>query len=89
MFTGIVTEVGSIIARGQRNDVLRLSIACRIPAAKLEIGASIACNGICMTIVERNGEEGNDTIFEVDAGPETTWAGHCPGWRFHGQRRSR
>ncbi len=38
---------------------------------ELAIGASIACNGICMTMVGRDGAEGSETVFEVDAAPET------------------
>src|SRR5687767_8872654 len=71
MFTGIITDIGSVIGTGQRNDVRRLSIACRIDAAELAIGASIACNGVCMTIVTRESDGVAQTVFEVDAGPET------------------
>jgi riboflavin synthase len=71
MFTGIVTGIGSVISHSQRNDVQRLAIACTIDPAVLEIGASIACAGICLTIVSRDGADGRDTVFEVDAGPET------------------
>jgi riboflavin synthase len=71
MFTGIVTGIGSVISHSRRNDVQRLAIACTIDPAALEIGASIACAGICLTIVSRDGGEGRDTVFEVDAGPET------------------
>ena len=71
MFTGIITEVGTIVANTQRNDVRQISIMCRIKPEDLPIGGSIACNGICMTVVARDGAEGSETVFEVDAAPET------------------
>jgi riboflavin synthase len=71
MFTGIITGIGSVIGTGQRNDVRRLTIACKMDIADLGIGASIACNGICMTIVTRESDGVGQTVFEVDAGPET------------------
>jgi len=71
MFTGIITEVGSIIGNGQRNDVRRIAIACKMKPEGLVIGGSIACNGICLTVVSCDGAEGGETVFEVDAAPET------------------
>ncbi len=71
MFTGIVSEIGSVIGNGQRNDVQRIAIACKIKPEDLVIGGSIACNGICLTVVSRDGAEGAETVFEVDAAPET------------------
>ncbi len=71
MFTGIITEIGSIIGNGQRNDVRRIAIACKMKRDELVIGGSIACNGICLTVVSRDGAEGGETVFEVDAAPET------------------
>ena len=71
MFTGIITEVGSIIGNGQRNDVRRIAIACKMKPEELVVGGSIACNGICLTVVSSDGAEGGETVFEVDAAPET------------------
>ena len=53
MFTGIVTDIGEIIAltptaQGQLH---RLRIACRYDRATIADGASIACNGVCLTVV--------------------------------------
>lgn len=71
MFTGIITEVGSIIGDAQRNDVRRIAIACKMKPEDLVIGGSIACNGICLTVVSSDGAEGGEAVFEVDAAPET------------------
>ena len=53
MFTGIVTDIGEIVsltptAQGQLH---RLRIACRYDRSTIADGASIACNGVCLTVV--------------------------------------
>ncbi len=72
MFTGIVTDIGEIvalkpIAQGQLH---RLRVACRYDRAGIADGASIACNGVCLTVVG-SGVGGTRTWFEVDAAAET------------------
>src|ERR1043165_1614331 len=72
MFTGIVTDVGEItvlrpVAEGQ---LPRLRIACRYDQSTIADGASIACNGVCLTVVG-SGVEAGRTWFEVDAAAET------------------
>jgi riboflavin synthase len=69
MFTGIVTAIGTIAAADQRGD-LRLRIAAPLDPARIDIGASIACSGVCLTVVERGGTAG-DAWFEVDLSGET------------------
>jgi riboflavin synthase len=69
MFTGIVTAVGTIESREERGD-LRLRIACPWDPAKIAIGASIACAGVCLTVVERGGQVGA-AWFAVDVSAET------------------
>ena len=71
MFTGIVTDVGELVAVRPRAEGLhRLKIACRYPRASIVEGASIACSGVCMTVVGI-GEEDGRTWFAVDAAAET------------------
>ena len=71
MFTGIVTDVGELVAvRSRAEGLRRLKIACRYPRASLVEGASIACSGACMTVVGI-GEEDGRTWFAVDAAAET------------------
>jgi len=72
MFTGIVTDIGQITslkptAQGQLH---RLRIACDYDRATIADGASIACNGVCLTVVA-SGVEGSKTWFDVDAAAET------------------
>ena len=69
MFTGIVTAVGTIESVEQRGD-LRVRIACPFDPARIAIGASIACAGVCLTVVERGGEPGG-AWFAVDVSAET------------------
>jgi riboflavin synthase len=66
MFTGIITDVGEVVAREDGRFVL----AASYPAHSVKIGASIACDGCCLTVtaVDRRGE---GCIFTVDASNET------------------
>jgi riboflavin synthase len=77
MFTGIVTDIGTIAAltptaQGQLH---RLRIACHYDRATIADGASIACNGVCLTVVasgvDSGGASSDQTWFEVDAAAET------------------
>lgn len=71
MFTGIVTDVGEVLAVEARADGLRrLTIACRYDRASIAIGASISCAGACLTVVATGTHEGR-TTFAVDAAAET------------------
>lgn len=72
MFTGIITDVGEIasvtpVAQGQLH---RLRILCRYDRSTIADGASIACNGVCLTVVA-SGVEADRTWFDVDAAAET------------------
>lgn len=52
MFTGIITDVGTIDAVEQRGD-LRVRIATHYDTDSIDIGASIACSGVCLTVVQK------------------------------------
>jgi len=65
MFTGIVTDVGTVRKAEQRGD-LRLDIQTGYDTATIDLGASIACSGVCLTVVDK----GNDW-FAVDVSGET------------------
>jgi len=69
MFTGIITAIGTIREAMQKGD-LRAVIACPWDPAGIAIGASIACSGTCLTVVERGGTAG-DAWFAVDISGET------------------
>lgn len=82
MFTGIVTDVGEIAALTPtaQDSLHRLRIACRYDRASIADGASIACNGVCLTVVG-SGVAGGRTWFEVDAGAETLALTSAKHWR--------
>src|SRR5688572_20095685 len=65
MFTGIITDVGRVIAAEERGD-LRLRIACGYDMAGVDLGASIACSGVCLTVVDKG-----EGWFAVDVSTET------------------
>ena len=69
MFTGIVTDMGEVIALDQKGD-LRARIATAYDVAGIDIGASIACEGVCLTVVDKGGTAG-DAWFAVDISGET------------------
>ena len=65
MFTGIITDIGTVLSAEQRGD-LRLTISCSYDLATVDLGASIACSGTCLTVVDK----GTDW-FAVDVSDET------------------
>src|SRR6476646_1411081 len=81
MFTGIVTDIGEIVgftptAQGQLH---RLRILCSYDQSTIADGASIACNGVCLTVVA-SGTAGGKTWFDVDAAAETLSMTTAKGW---------
>lgn len=69
MFTGIVTAIGTIREARQSGD-LRAVIACPFDPAGIAMGASIACSGVCLTVVDKGGVAG-DAWFAVDISAES------------------
>ena len=69
MFTGIITALGTVASAEQRGD-LHLRVACPWDPARIAIGASIACSGVCLTVVETGGSAGA-MWFAVDVSGET------------------
>lgn len=65
MFTGIITDIGTVRSIERRGD-LRLTVACGYDMAGVDLGASIACSGVCLTVVDK-GED----WFAVDVSGET------------------
>jgi riboflavin synthase len=81
MFTGIVTDIGEMVAVEPRAEGLaRLKIACSYDPETIAIGASIACSGVCLTVVGR-GRDGNRTWFAVDAAAETLRVTTVGAWQ--------
>lgn len=83
MFTGIITDIGTVRAREERGD-LRLVIGTAYDPATIAIGASIACSGACLTVVD-TGSDADGHWFAVDASAETQ-ACTAPGMWDVGRR---
>jgi riboflavin synthase len=75
MFTGIVTDVGTVRKAQQRGD-LRLVVATGYDTATINLGASIACSGVCLTVVDKG-----DDWFAVDLSAETVSRTAADLWR--------
>jgi riboflavin synthase len=81
VFTGIINDIGEVLeVSEQAVGLRRLSIACGYDPETIEVGASIACSGICLTVVAR-GRGGNRSFFAVDAAAETLLMTTAASWR--------
>jgi riboflavin synthase len=89
MFTGIVAEVGEVVAITPLEAGARFRIATSFAPESMALGASIACSGPCLTVVER-GVSGNRAFFDIDASTETlartTMGDWEPGARINLER---
>ena len=90
MFTGIVTDVGTVSSVTPMDKGVRLRIATAYDPRTIEIGASIAHSGVCLTVTALPGEGENARWFEVEAWEEalrlTTIAGWSEGTRVNLER---
>jgi riboflavin synthase len=75
MFTGIVTDIGTVAAAEPRGD-LRLTIRCGYDMGTVALGASIACSGVCLTVVDKGAD-----WFAVDVSSETVSRTAADLWR--------
>lgn len=80
MFTGIITDIGKVLSVEAEGDI-RARIACRYEAENIDLGASIACDGVCLTVVARGQEDGTNW-FDVEISAETVASSNIPadGW---------
>lgn len=74
MFTGIITDIGTVRAIEQLGDT-RIVVETSFDLATVEIGASIACSGVCLTVVDKG-----DDWFAVDVSGETLACTALAGW---------
>jgi riboflavin synthase len=85
VFTGIVEEMGTVREVARKGDVTRLAVAAHVAWDGSDLGASVAVNGVCLTVVAR---EPGALVFEV--GPETlartALGGLAPGCRVNLER---
>jgi len=75
MFTGIVTDVGEVVSAEQRGD-LRLRIRTGYDLSTVDLGASIACSGVCLTVVDKGAD-----WFAVDLSAETVSRTAADMWK--------
>jgi riboflavin synthase len=66
VFTGIVEEMGTVVALARAGTTLRLGVQAGVTLESSDVGASVAVNGACLTVVERRADE-----FVFELGPET------------------
>jgi riboflavin synthase len=76
MFTGIVTDVGKVTGVVARNDIRRVTIATAYDTATIDLGASISCAGVCLTVVATG-----EGTFDVEAAPETLTVTGAGQWQ--------
>ena len=79
MFTGIITDIGEIIDI-KDNDHRLIKVACSYDSKEIDIGASIACSGVCLTVINK-GFEQSQNFFEVEVSEETDDKTTTKFWR--------
>ncbi|BAF87262.1 riboflavin synthase alpha chain [Azorhizobium caulinodans ORS 571] len=81
MFTGIVTDLGEIVDLEVHNEVRTFGIATDYKPSSIDIGASIACSGVCLTVTKVKKRGPKRAVFYVDAAPETLAITTVAKWR--------
>lgn len=80
MFTGIISDIGEVLAVEPRGDT-RFTIACAYEPETIAIGASIACSGVCLTATETGRGEIGRNWFAIEASAETLERTTLRRWR--------
>ena len=80
MFTGIITDIGSVKSVKKTDGGKRLAITTVLDLSKTDLGASISCSGACMTVVEK-GSADSHGWFEVDVSDESLSKTTIGGWQ--------
>ena len=71
MFTGLVQDCGIVGAVNQTKSGMKLTVQTKLPKEDLSIGASVACNGVCLTVTQREKIDSKRSSVLFDVGPET------------------
>lgn len=77
MFTGIITDIGRVLELEQRGD-LRSRIGTGYDVSGIDLGASIACDGVCLTVIATGTDQGG--WFDVEISAETVSKTNLGGW---------
>jgi riboflavin synthase len=80
MFTGIISDIGEVVAVEARGDT-RITIACGYAPETIAVGASIACSGVCLTAIETGRHSDGRGLFVVQASAETLKTTTLAAWR--------
>jgi riboflavin synthase len=80
MFTGLVSDVGELLAIEEAGELRRFAVACAYEADTITIGASIAHSGVCLTVVKAD-RLGNRARLAVDVGAETLAVTTLGDWK--------
>jgi riboflavin synthase len=78
MFTGLIRGIGTIIQKRDQGTIANLKISAAI-TAELSLGASIAVNGVCLTVADLNATHMGDSWFQADIMPETWRSSNLAG----------
>lgn len=81
MFTGIISDIGEVVDIEKRGDV-RIAVACRYDPTTIALGASIACSGVCLTVIEAGRCPDGRGRFVVEASGETLAKTTAGRWRI-------
>ena len=81
MFTGIVTDIGEVLTLAQKGD-LRARIGCSYDIGGIDIGASIACNGVCLTVIALGADHAGaaQNWFDVEISAESVSKTNISDW---------
>lgn len=82
MFTGIVTDIGEIAKIELLNEGRRIKILTHYDTKSFDIGASISCSGVCLTVVEKSSGGGDHSWFVVEAWEEALRLTNIGGWKI-------
>ncbi len=77
MFTGIISDIGNVRVLDQQGD-LRVRIGTAYDTSGIDLGASIACDGVCLTVVNKGEDQGH--WFDVDISAESVGATNIAAW---------
>ncbi|MDQ0328316.1 riboflavin synthase [Mesorhizobium sp. YL-MeA3-2017] len=81
MFTGIVTDIGTVAAVSPRKEGVGLRIDTGYDPATIDLGASISCGGVCLTVTALPEQGSNARWFEVEAWEEALRLTTASGWQ--------
>lgn len=79
MFTGIITDIGTVLEVDARNDGRRLRIGTIYDPESIDLGASIMCEGVCLTVTDKGTTDGQNW-FDVFAAQETLAVTRLGDW---------